>query len=240
MQHAVDPVSRVGLITRSNTAELLASGRATSVAALGVYANRYCFTLFLPLALFLLLYGRELFQVWISPEFAVQSAPVVPILVPAIAIVMVGQFNSTSILFGLGAPRRYAYGVIVEAAANLLGLLIMIPRFGIIGAAWTTSVLMLSIRGLYVPWLLCRTVGIGLAGYLNAIYLRPLLIALPVSAAAWVLKRQWLAGQTWPELILAAAFIAATYLTLAWLTCLDKEHRQVIETWLVRRWHNLR
>jgi O-antigen/teichoic acid export membrane protein len=236
LQYAVDPVSRVGLVTRSNAAELSASGRTASVAPLGMYANRYCFTLFLPLALFLLMYARELFQIWISPEFAAQSAPVVPILVPAIAIVVVGQFNSTSILFGLGAHRPYAYGVMVEAAANLVVLLFVIPRFGIIGAAWTTSVLMLSVRGLYVPWLVCRTLGISIGGYLTAIYMRPLLVALPVWVAAWFVKIRWLAGRSWLELILAAALIAASYLSVAWFACIDKEHRQLIETWLVRSW----
>ncbi|MEO7649513.1 MAG: oligosaccharide flippase family protein, partial [Bryobacteraceae bacterium] len=95
LQYAVDAVSRVALVTRSNAAELEATGRKDSVLWLGIYSNRYCFALFAPLTIFLLTYGTELIRLWISPEVAEHSAPLLPILAPVIALVMAGQYNSS-------------------------------------------------------------------------------------------------------------------------------------------------
>src|SRR3954454_21513771 len=188
LQNAVDAVSRVGLITRSNAADREASGRKSSVWDLGVYSNRYCFTLFAPLAIYLLIYGTELFRLWITPVYAERSGPLLPILVPAIAIVMAGQYNSSAILFGLSAHQRYAYGLMVEAALNVVGMILIIPRFGIFGAACVSSLLMLSIRGIYTPYLVCKSLDASLAEYMIAIYLRPMLTAIPVAVLGVLLK----------------------------------------------------
>ena len=83
LQNVVDAIGRVGLVTRSRTASLEAAQRDEEVRDLSVYANRYCFTLFAPVAIFLLIYGRELITLWMTPEYAQRSALVLPIMVPA-------------------------------------------------------------------------------------------------------------------------------------------------------------
>ena len=117
-----------------------ASGRGDSVLQLGIHSNRYCFTLFTPLVLFLVMYGLELIRVWITPSYAENSYPVLRVMAPAIALVMAGQFNSSSILFGLGIHKRYAHGLMVEAALMVAGLLVVVPLWGIEGAAWLTAI----------------------------------------------------------------------------------------------------
>jgi O-antigen/teichoic acid export membrane protein len=235
LQYAVDAVSRVGLVTRSNAADREASGRKASVWELGIYSNRYCFTLFAPLSIFLMLYGKELFRVWMTPAYAEKSGPLLPIMVPAIAIVMAGQYNSSAILFGLGAHQRYAYGLMVEAALNVVGMLIVIPRFGILGAACVSSALMLLVRGIYTPYLVCKSLDASLTEYIHAIYLRPVLTAIPVAAAA-VLLKMYLPGASLFELIEAGSFIAGSYFALALFTCLDTKHRDRLFGWIGRKW----
>jgi O-antigen/teichoic acid export membrane protein len=235
LQYAVDAVSRVGMVTRSNAAEREASGRKQSVWNLGVFSNRYCFTLFAPLSIFLLIYGRELIKIWMTPVYAERSAPLLPILVPAIAFVMAGQFNSSSILFGLGAHQRYAYGLMVEAGLNVTGMLIVIPHYGIFGAACVSSALMLLIRGVYTPLLVCKSLDASLTEYMREIYLRPVLTAIPVAAAGVLLKR-YVTGQGWAELILAGSLIAGIYLGLALFTCVDTGHRRMLFGWIENRW----
>jgi O-antigen/teichoic acid export membrane protein len=235
LQYAVDAVSRVGLITRSNAAEREASGRKESVWSLGVFSNRYCFTLFAPLSIYLLIYGRELIRIWITPVYADRSAPLLPILVPAIAFVMAGQFNSSAILFGLGAHQRYAYGLMVEAALNVVGMLIFVPRYGIFGAACVSSSLMLLIRGIYTPMLVCKSLDASVARYMAAIYVRPLLTAIPVAAGGLLLK-QYVTGRNWTELILAGLCIASSYLALALFTCIDPSHRRMLFGWIDTKW----
>ena len=47
---------------------------------------------------------------------------------------------------------------------------------------------MLSIRGIYTPYLVCKSLDASLAEYMTAIYLRPMLTAIPVAAAGVLLK----------------------------------------------------
>jgi len=239
LQYAGDAVSRVGLITRSNAAEREASGRRESVLNLGIFSNRYCFTLFAPLSIFLLIYGRELIRLWITPVYSENSAPLLPIMIPAIAFVTAGQFNSSAILFGLGTHQRYAYGLMVEAALNVAGMLLFVPRYGIFGAACVASALMIVIRGLYTPFLVAKSLDSSFIGYMLAIYLRPLLIAVPVAVGA-VLLKVYVPGNTWFQLALAGALVSVSYLGLALFTCLDPWHRELLfgrigKEWVKRR-----
>src|SRR5260370_36452262 len=134
LQYAYEAVSRIGMVTRSSAAEMHASGRREDVLKLGIYSNRYSFTLFMPLVLALLVYGRELIGLWVGAEFAANSAPLLPIMTLATAFVLAGPFNSNAILFGLGEDGGDARSVLIEAVLNAAGMGGVIPRHGTLGA----------------------------------------------------------------------------------------------------------
>ncbi len=225
LQYAYEAVSRIGMVTRSSSAEMHASGRREDVIKLGIYSNRYSFTLFMPLVLALLLYGRELIDLWIGAEFAARSGPLLPIMTVATAFALAGQFNSSAILYGLGEHGGYARGVLIEAVLNVSAMIVVIPRYGILGAAWVSASLMLLNRGLYTPWLVCRALDFGFVEYMRSIYLRPMLIGLPVLALAYAAKLYGLGGATWLELIAGSGCIALVYMVLAFYTCIERSHR---------------
>jgi O-antigen/teichoic acid export membrane protein len=227
LQHAVEAVARIALVTRSSAAELCATGRGDRVLKLGIYSNRYSFALFLPLVLVLLVYGRELILLWVGPRFAEHSAPLLPVLLLGTAFVTAGQFNSSAILFGLARHGGFARGLLVEAVLNVALLLVVIPRYGILGAAWVSSGLRVLVRGLYTPWLLCRCLNYSFRAYMLEIYGRPLLTALPVLALGYALKRQ-VPGNAWGEVLAVSAAIAAIYVGLAFFTCIEPEHRELL------------
>ncbi len=228
LQYSAEAVSRVGIVTSPSAAEMAAKGELGSVARLGVYVNRYCLALFLPFAIVLWVYGRELITLWIGAEFAAYSAPLLPVLVLASAFAMAGQFNSGSILYGLGKHSGYARGLLVEAALSFALLLIVIPRYGILGAAWMTSMLMIVNRGLYAAWLVSRHLGRSYAGYLWGIYARPAAAAIPALAAAFAVKAALFAAGNWTELVAGCALIGAVYSGLAFFLVLDREHRAAL------------
>src|SRR5215475_3674035 len=74
LNYSVDMVGRVGFVTGSHTAELAAREDYTGIARMGIFINRYCFMLFTPLALALIVYGPQLFRVWIDAKFAAMCA----------------------------------------------------------------------------------------------------------------------------------------------------------------------
>jgi len=228
LQYAGDAVSRVGNVTRSSAAELLAMGEHDSVLRLGVYANRYSLTLFMPLAVLLVVYGRELILRWVGPAFATYSAPLLPILLVSTALVLAGQFNSSSLLYGINRHGAYARAVIVEAVLNVAGMVLVIPRYGIIGAAVVASGLMLLVRGIYTPLIVSRSLHFSFFEYLRRIYLRPILTGLPIASMAWALKMRLLPGRSWFDLFAAAALIGLGYSALALFTCIEREHRSLL------------
>jgi O-antigen/teichoic acid export membrane protein len=228
LQYAVDAVSRLALVTRSSAAELSELGNTEAVLKLGIYSNRYSLTLFMPLVVLLLVYGRELILRWVGPTFAEHSAPLLPVFVVSTALVLAGQFNSSALLYGLSLHGGYARGLVVEALLNVAGMIVVIPRYGILGAAVVSSGLMLLVRGIYTPLLVCRGLHFSFFVYLHRIYIRPILTGIPVFALAWTMKAHWLPGRSWMELVGVSAMIGLAYMALALFTCIEPEHRGLL------------
>jgi O-antigen/teichoic acid export membrane protein len=228
VQYASEAISNVGFVAAPQSAALAAKGDHATVARLGIYANRYCLALYMPLLLYMLLYGSELFTVWLKPGFAMHSAPLLPVLFAGFAAGQAAQFCSSAILFGMGKQRGYAFAVLAEAAASVAAMILVIPRWGILGAAALTAALMMMTRGLYTPWLLCRHLRFPLGEYMRSIFWRPVATAFPVLAILYCAKLAGVRGDGWVELIAMGLLAAVLYYGIAWRTCLREEHRQVV------------
>jgi O-antigen/teichoic acid export membrane protein len=96
----------------------------------------YAFAALCGFALLNAVFGRELLYLMAEPKFHAAHS-VIPIVV--LAYVMQGVFALTSIGIGISKKSRYFPMITVAAAAvNVLLNLLWIPRFGILGAAWST------------------------------------------------------------------------------------------------------
>lgn len=239
LQYTVDFVGRIGLVTNSSAAELAAKRDLQPLTALAIFTNRYCLVIFMPLAILLSTHGTRFFSLWASPEVAGHSAPLLPILLAAYVIAFVGQFSSGMLLQGLGRHQNYARSLAVEGLVVFAGLWFSVPRWGILGAAWVTSVAMILNRGLFTSWLVTRVVGLRTTTYLAAIYIRPFLIAAPAWALAYVLSRTILPGTSWFQFAAAGLIIGIVYYALAFLTCFDRAHRTMLLNWLAEKWRFL-
>lgn len=234
-QYSVDLVSKVGFVTGSHSAELAARNDVSALARMGIYINRYCFVLFAPVAIALIVYGTALFRLWIKPEFAAMSAPLLPPLVIGITLAVAAQYNSSSILYGLGKHQKFAISLFVEAVLCITGVYFVTPRYGLMGVAVVSSTLLVINRGLVTSWLLCRAVQFPLGSFLARIYLPPLAVAVPATLFAVWMKSHWLPGTSFVQLILACGLLAALYYAIAFFTCLKKEHRMLPIRWIRQR-----
>jgi O-antigen/teichoic acid export membrane protein len=183
---------------------------------------------YFPLAIVLWTHGRAFLTKWVGPEFAGYSAPVLPILLGGNLIAVVGQFNSSMLLFGLARHSSYARGMIAEAALGIAALAMVIPRYGIVGAAWVVAGFMTVNRGLLSPWLVCREINVGFLEFTQAVYMRPTLTALPVFGLCWWLRSAGLPGETWWQLIAVGVIAAVTYYPLAFFTSVPVEQRAIL------------
>ena len=234
LQYTVEMVARIGLVTNSNAAELSARGDRSSLGALAIYANRYCLILFMPLAVILITHGGPLFLKWVGPEFARHSVPILPVLLLGSVIAIIGQYSSTMLLQGLAKHQIYARGLLVEAVLGVAALWFVIPRYGILGAAWVSSLFMIANRAIFVSWLTSREIGMPFLAFLNAVYTGPLLAAIPTFALSWGLRTTILPGVTWLQLAEAGIVAVAVYYATAYFFCLPPTHRTMIAGSLMR------
>lgn len=216
-------VGQFGMVTGSNTAELVAKKEWTTLTDLSVYSNRYCAALSFSVAVFLWTYGAPLFAAWIRPDYAM----VLPVLVIGMAAAN-SQYNSTCVLTNMARQKWYARGLMAEALLSLAGMWYAIPRFGILGAAWVASGLMVANRGVLVAWLLARELKIPLGAFAWRVYAAPTAIALLVFGLLAGLRRTVLPGANWPQLALAAAIGFSAYGALAVIFCLRPSHREFL------------
>ena len=145
-------------------------------------------------------------------------------------IAIVAQFSSGMLLQGMGRHQRFARGLLVEAIAVLVSLVFVLPRYGILGVAWTTCICMILNRGIFAPWLVTRELKISFPWFMNSIYTWPMLAAVPVAALAYRLLHQvtcraipGFSSLPWVR------WFTVVYFGLAFFVCLPAIHRtQVI------------
>jgi O-antigen/teichoic acid export membrane protein len=231
----VEMISRIGFVTVPKTAELYALGRTDQIVRLGTYINRYCLSLFMPVSIFMGIFGTELIDRWLGPVFSRHSGPLLPIFAISVSLAIAGQFNSCQILFGIAKHGPYALSIVVESLIALAGMAIVLPKYGLFGAACVAAALTILNRGLITPWLVCRQLGYSYLRYMAGIYVRPLLAAIPVFALALWMKSFWLSGRTWMDLITAAAILGIAGLPLCLFLCVEPEHRTMLRSTLLRK-----
>lgn len=228
MQYTVEMVGRMGMVTNSNAAELAATNRLEALQQLAVFPNRYCLMVFMPLAMFLWTHGYQLFRLWVGDVVAGQSAPLLPILLVGNLVAIVGQYSSTMLLQGLGRYQEYARGLFVEAVLGIATLVFVIPRYGLLGAACVVASFMMANRAIYASWLASRVVSISFWRYVNSIYTRPLLTAIPGMAIMIAIQRSIVPGNTWLQIAEAAAISGLVYYPIAYFTCTAPHHRELV------------
>jgi len=221
-----DIVARVGTVTASRVADMDERGKAAAMLEWIAVLNRYCYALFLPFVLFLLVWGPALIERMVGPSFAARSAVVLAPVAILTALTTAGMFNTVAAIIGQGRHRVYAYGLTVEIVVYFLALAWSIPRFGIAGAAFSGLIVLGFSRGLLPAWEFCRQNNASLLWFLRMIYLRPTLLALPVAAIGCILQQTVLSGSSLPQLVLAGGVMSALFGLGAFGFVLQPQHRR--------------
>ncbi len=240
LQYTADFIGRIGLVTNSTAAALEAKKESEAIPKLATFTNRYCLVVFMPLAVLLWTHGGEFFRLWVGEEMGGASAALLPVLLTGYMLAVVGQFSSSMLLLGLGKHQGYARGMAVEAIATLALTPPVIARYGLMGVAWMVSGLMILNRGLFVSWLMSRVTKMPLPRYLDGIYRRPLLAALPALALSYGLKGSLLPGRRLVEIFALGIVLGIFYYGVAFSYCLEPEHRVLVLSAARQRWNRMR
>jgi O-antigen/teichoic acid export membrane protein len=241
LQYGTDAVSRVGVVVTPQSAEMAARREFDQVGRLAMFASRYCLILFMPIAIFLGMFGHELLGVWLrKPDFAANSAPLLRPMLVGFTLAQAAQFCSASILFGLGAQQGYAVTLVAELALNIVATILVLPSYGIMGAAVVTSLLMLIARGIVTPWLLCHHLHSSFWQYMFDILAKPLLVSAPLWAALIALRRAGITGRSVREFAVLGISTTGVYFAGCYFTCVAPEHKRLLLKWLGKKFSRVR
>jgi O-antigen/teichoic acid export membrane protein len=236
LQYGSDAVTRVGVVATPQSADFAARGETAQLGQLAVYANRYCLALFMPAAMFLEVYGYQLFLVCLrKPAFAAHSAPLLPALLVGATLAQTAQFCSSSILFGLGKQRGYALVLIGELIFTAVGTSLALPHYGLMGAAVVSSVAMVASRGIVTPLLLTRHLGLSYGRFMFSVLAPPILTSLPVWGLLIAFRWMGFIARNVVELAAVGILSAAVYFGACYFTCLAPQHRKIGLSWLERK-----
>jgi len=178
----------------------------------------------MPVVLALLVYGRELIQLWVGADFCRPQRAAAADYDPRDRVRPGRAVQFRAILFGLGEHGAYARGVLIEAVLNITLMLVVIPRYGILGRLGLRLLDAGQIADSIRPgW--CAGARLRISEFLRSIYLRPVLIALPVVALASLAQVYGLGGSSWLEVIAAREASPCCNSILAFFFCIERSHR---------------
>lgn len=186
-------------------------GGAGRVDRLFIRAQNANFVLVLMLSVPLLILAPEILKIWIGSGFAAQATLLFQFLVIAYALLGLGVAGS-GMVAGFGYPEVNAAFALVLGVANGIGYVVLIPRWGALGAAAASAVGSAVAMPLFFWYVRRRFLNIGWLVILRETVLRPMGAAV-VTAALTIVARPLVTGLAPLLAVISASCL--TYLFLA-------------------------
>jgi O-antigen/teichoic acid export membrane protein len=220
-------------IFSSIASELSAQQRDEDLGERVVVISRWVLTINLPIFASLLLVGEPLLQMMGQKEFAMASDLQLGLhilFILCIGMLVQSVFAVAEPLLAMtGRPGLNLFNNILWLVTNFCLNLWLIPRYGLIGAAFGAASTTMFINVLRVTeiYVLRRILPF------RASQLKPLLAALLAILPAWWLRQEQV--ELWARILVPAASYVAVYFTALLLLRLEEEDRMLLDR-LLRRW----
>lgn len=183
------------------------------------------------LAVPLLVLAHEILQLWIGAAFAERATLVFQLLVVAYAV-LATNVVAAAVLAGCGRPASITAFVAALGAANVAGYVLLIPRFGAVGAAAASAAASVLCVPPFVWYAARRVVLVPSRAFLTDALARPVGAGVP-AAVALLLVRPLVSDL--PTLLLAVVASCAGYLGLTFLLGVwAPDERAMLRGWWAR------
>ncbi len=222
-------VNGVSFVINPIASGLESKGEFQTLKRVLILGTKYSLLIILPISLSLIFWGKQFLALWLGPTYAEKCYPVLLILlIPQ--IYSMSQFVTEEVLLGQTKHKFLALVTVSEAVLNLILSLILIKKYGIIGAALGVAIPRLLnyliFSGIYIK----QAGEISLKDYFKQSFLPPLWATLPF-VVLLILISQFIPAKNLWEFILEVTLAALAFLLLAWYLCFSKEERKL---WIER------
>jgi O-antigen/teichoic acid export membrane protein len=226
-------ISSVSFTTSPMASSLDGAGEHDRVRLLLLTSAKYSMMILLPVALTFLIRGHSFIGLWMGTSYADMSGPVLAVL--ALPLLFHGSTHAMGgIMIGVGKHKPMVPAMMIEAGANVALSVALLPRLGILGVAWGTTIPSLASSLLFWPHYTRGALGISAATYFQTVWLRPWAAAVPFALASFAMERWWPATNL---LIFFLQVGMCVLLAIAadWRICLSAEERDAMLSGVRRR-----
>jgi O-antigen/teichoic acid export membrane protein len=146
----------VGIVTAGTPlfSQLLKAGEIRRVRETVLFLTRYCLGGLIVAFGVLAIWGREILSIWLGPGHFVGYATLLVLMLLMLAEAHQGMFQSACV----AAEKLGFYKAVLVGGLLSLGLsLVLIPRYGLLGAATASLVGQAATQHWITPWLAMRT-----------------------------------------------------------------------------------
>jgi O-antigen/teichoic acid export membrane protein len=130
----------VGAVVMPMAIRLKATGDFNQLREVFLKWSKICFSLVIPIGIYLMVAGPSFLGWWVGPEFIEPSGRVLQVLMLSFVVYLPVRGVALPVLMGLGNPKVPALGLLIMGLANLTISLALVERFGILGVAVGTAV----------------------------------------------------------------------------------------------------
>ena len=188
-------VNRLGGTFTPISSRLHATNNKSQLRRLNILGVRYGLALSIPISVFILLYGKELINLWLGQDALADNDINIIVLVLNIFLIPFAlgwpQGASRTMLRGTGKHWLAANGQFISSFIGLMvSIFIMLyTNWGVLGAAigWSLKTFLLNI--LIFPIAICRHLKIPGWDYFKTAYLLPILSIFPLLLIGKIMER---------------------------------------------------
>jgi len=205
--------------------ELLTMGETGKLRELYLRATRMVLLAGLPVTVILFIFPRQILYYWAGAEFASQGARTLQLLAGGFLFNIMAHVPFV-VAQGIGRPWISAKYSVINGAVNLVLFLLLIPRYGVVGAGAGFFLSEILVMPLFI-WEVNRTLGLSWRQVVSKAYARPLACGLGAMGLAWALRAQ---ADSLLKLILFCGVALCGYALLALFGGIDHRERTGVYT----------
>ena len=197
MQFPTDGIGTMTEIVNPLSSRLEAQNNFSKLRQLILNSAQTAFLLLIPLASFLIIFGKDLLSIWVGPQYTTAYSLLVLLTLGLGAAAT--QCCIQSMLFGIERHKILIWYRLAEGLSVLIVGSIALKVWGLIGFASVISVTLLTTSLFLVPRQLCKILDLSLYHYLVQSIVKPCFLAVP-AIGAYLIFRSSFVISSWRDL----------------------------------------
>lgn len=217
-------VEKAAIVLMPGVSAAAANGETDKLRSLWRTGNKAALTLAMPIALVLIVWGRDVITLWMDADLASQAALPMAYLAAAFVMQTAGRGIAKPMFEGWGKLGKPAVVTVFEGVTNLVLSIILVRTWGIAGVAFATFA-PASVTGIFVlPYMACKELGVSYVGHVFNTFVRALPPLIPAYGVLWVGHRHGMHLHL-PTLGLACFMVLVVYVVFALAITFDRDER---------------